>query len=328
MTRVLVTGANGFIGRRVVATLLADGFDVRALCRSRRGEGIQSQFAFDVEVLNGDIRDHAACRSAMNNVASVIHLAADVHDAGSSAAAVQDTNVRGTDVLLRAAQFSGVGRFVFASSAGVYGRCSDTAWVETDRPRPETGYASSKRMGEELCAAAGGLESVSARLPAVIGPGMRGSYRRLLDQITRGRVSILGKGTASRSLIAVDDAASFLCRFATHPTALPLVLNVSPVDPCAVGDIIRAAAGQFGRRLPPAAPVVVARVAAALLDARSARVRSGLGVSPPWVDLVNNMTSSAILDSSLLYATLGVLPTIDPLDALRDAIRTDYSMTT
>lgn len=125
--RILITGGAGFIGSHLADALLAAGYDVRALdnlCRQVHPEGRRPTYlAPEVELIEGDVRDGAAVRRALEGVEAVFHFAAAV-GVGQSMYEIEhytDVNNRGTAVLLEELARRPVGRLIVASSMSIYG---------------------------------------------------------------------------------------------------------------------------------------------------------------------------------------------------------------
>ncbi len=211
--RVLITGGAGFIGCHVASLLLSHGYQVRVLdCMHEQvhANAGQNPILRDVELLHGDIRDHAAVAMALRNVDAAIHLAAEVGVGQSmyEIARYVGTNEHGTAILLQALLAHPIERVVVASSMSVYGeglyRSSDgrpvddavrtsgggaagwnpvddngnplipIATPETKRPALASVYAINKFVQERLVltvAAAYGVQGVALRLFNVYGPG-------------------------------------------------------------------------------------------------------------------------------------------------------------
>src|SRR5437016_5928305 len=112
--KILVTGANGFLGRRIVHRLLEHGLAVRAFVRPGR-----SQYCRDAELFEGDVCDDAAVAAAVAGVDCVVHAAARVDTTGPWEA-FAETNIRGTRRVIRAANAAGARRIVHLSSLSVY----------------------------------------------------------------------------------------------------------------------------------------------------------------------------------------------------------------
>ena len=111
---ILVTGATGFVGQRVVKALISSNYSVRAFVHSRAAESV---FPRDgVEVIRGDLLDEESLRRANQGVEAVFHLAAVIREGGSQT--FYGVNYQGTKNLLKVAEAAGVERFVYASTIG------------------------------------------------------------------------------------------------------------------------------------------------------------------------------------------------------------------
>ncbi len=225
--RVAVTGGRGYVGRRLVALLHAQGFDVTVLHRPGRGGD---------EPLPGrhravDLLDPAGLRDALDGAHVVVHLAA--RSGGIQFQRVFDADVfldnqRATRGVLEASARAGVARVLVASSAVVYAEhdshpIPETAPCVTPFRDQVSGYAWSKLTDELLAtwyADAGAFAVTSARFTGLYGPG--GSFdparatvvhsliRRAVEAGPRGRLEVWGRGDAVRSFLHVDDAARAL----------------------------------------------------------------------------------------------------------------------
>ena len=160
MGKVLVTGAAGFVGRRVVALLAAaygqfDGIiaaDIRAVPESERLAGVTYRVL--------DVRDGRAVDAALaEGIEAVVHLAAIVSPGGPKARAMEyEVDVKGTENVLKACIAHGVRQLVVTSSGAAYGYHADNPvpLAETDalRGNPEFAYSDHKRLVEEMLARA------------------------------------------------------------------------------------------------------------------------------------------------------------------------------
>lgn len=150
--RVLVTGAGGRIGAAFCASEDAADLDVVATDLAA-GPGIAAL----------DVRDADACRTAVEGVDAVLHLAADPHPFADLLSSVLPVNVVGTYHVLAAAEAADVPRFVWASSIwAVAGYPDDHLVLETDAPRPGSHYGVGKAACEALCAAHATWSSTSS----------------------------------------------------------------------------------------------------------------------------------------------------------------------
>lgn len=207
MTRVLVTGAGGFLGRALTEDLVRSGHRVRALLRR---PALARDFP-DVETVVGDVRDPQCAGEAASGCDAIVHLAGLVHAADDKSVTEADyrsVNVDGTRHLLDAAVAGGVSRFLFASSVKVFGETTAGCVDEQAPPDPQTPYARSKWMAEQAVAASavpGRLATVSLRLPLVYGQTAKGNLYRMIDAIDRGRFPPLPRVRALRSLLSVKN---------------------------------------------------------------------------------------------------------------------------
>lgn len=217
---VLVTGGAGFIGSRVVKHLVEAGASVRVLdnLSTGRAENLRP-FGRCVDLIEGDIRNAAACRSACAGVQYVFHLAAYVSVTGSIIDPVSSdaVNIGGTLNVLNAAREMGVRRLVFSSSAAVYGNTEVVPTPECTVPEPMSPYGVEKLYGEHMCriySALHGLQTVSLRYFNVYGPGQDPDSEyaavipKFLQRLQRSCPPVIfGDGLQTRDFLHVDDVA-------------------------------------------------------------------------------------------------------------------------
>ena len=202
MSRVLVTGANGFAGAAICRHLLAQGWILRGSVRSATAkvpEGVET-------VVIGDLDDTTEWAAALDGVEAVVHCAARVHvlreTAADPLAAFRRVNVAGSRRLAQQALAAGVRRFVFLSSIG--------AATAENNPAGAKPYQVSKLEAEAALrevAAAGGMSLVVLRPPLIYGPDAPGNFRRLARLIAAGRPLPLGAIANKRSLLFVGNLA-------------------------------------------------------------------------------------------------------------------------
>lgn len=278
MPRLLVTGANGFVGRAVLARAARDGaWRVRAVVRdaTRASEATAGDLAHEVSVVQDGLSPTARWDEALHDVDAVIHLAARVHvmqDASADPLAeFRRVNVAGMERLALAAVEAGVRRFVYVSSIKVNGERTEPGrpFRADDVPRPGDPYGVSKAEAEAKLreiAARTGLEVVVVRPPLVYGPGVRANFRALLQLVARGLPLPLGAVRNRRSLVAVENLADLLLTCVTHPRAPGQTFLASDDDDLSTPELVRRIARAVGRtpRLVAVPPVVLRATAAAL----------------------------------------------------------------
>lgn len=194
--RVLVTGPGGFVGRTLIPLLEARGHPVVRAGRREVGE------------------IGSATRWPLEAVDAIVHLAAQVHDPRADPEAFDRVNRQATLHLARAAEAAGIGRFVFLSTAKVMGERSDRPLRESDPPKPEGPYATSK-----LAAEAALPHAIILRPPLVHGPGVKANFRALLRLCRSGLPLPFGGLKNRRSLIAVGNLADAILRCLEGPVA-------------------------------------------------------------------------------------------------------------
>jgi UDP-glucose 4-epimerase len=235
MKSFLVTGGCGFIGRRVVESLLSRNANfVRVvdnlsdgkpeiLAQMAEMETLQNRSgppATRLQLVVGDVRDENLAVSACEGVDAIVHLAANTGVPLSIADPRTDciSNVIGTFNYLEAARQTGVTRFVFASSAAAAGDCEPPVH-EKILPRPISPYGVSKLAGEAYCgayAAAYGITTVALRFGNVYGPGSahkQSVVAKFIRHAFAGEaIPIYGDGTQVRDFIYVDDLVDAIHR--------------------------------------------------------------------------------------------------------------------
>jgi len=233
--RILITGGAGFIGSHLAAAASRVG-SVRVLDDLSGGE-VTTLAGLDVEFQQGSITDPAAVAAALEGVDIVFHLAAFVSVPASVAdpAACARLNVQGMLTVLEAAERAGVQRFVFASSAAVYGDDPVVPKVETMPPQPRSPYALTKLDGEfycELWARRGQMSTACARFFNVFGPRQRpdsayaAAVPRFITRAVAGEpLVIYGDGGQTRDFIYVGDIVDGLLHLARR-TDLGGVFNL------------------------------------------------------------------------------------------------------
>jgi nucleoside-diphosphate-sugar epimerase len=216
VSRVLVTGGTGFIGRALCPILLRHGVRVSVATRSPRVA--ETIGGVDVRPIPG-VGPRVDWSVVLRDVDAIVHLAAKVPAAladGNQQHARDDerVNIGGTRKLAEDAAAAGVRRIVYVSTASVHGArtAPDQAFSEADPPAPADLYARSKCEAEQaLAEVAGGgdLELVVLRPPLVYGPKVKGDFLALLHRVGTARAIYVARPAAGhpnrRSLLSVEN---------------------------------------------------------------------------------------------------------------------------
>lgn len=219
MSRVLVTGASGQIGRPLVAALLAEGHTVLGLCRTEKGaEALRVLGAIPVVA---SLSEKEKVKEALSGVEEVYHLAGGVHGKGRETADV--LNRQGTADLIAALEGKSLKSLVYASSCAVYGD-RNGLWVTEDYPpSPHTLYGQSKVEAEKLLQATSFPLKI-ARIAAVYGP----EFRLLqVEAQQKGRAWLPGEGQNFLPLVHVEDCVGALLKIGASASGIYHVVGRS-----------------------------------------------------------------------------------------------------
>jgi len=249
--KILVTGANGFVGRALSAQLLLRGDAVHA---AHRSPGLPTPG--NKSFLVGSIGAATDWSAALQQVEVVVHLAGRVHvmneTHGNPVALYRETNTTGTLKLAKDAARAGVRRFIFVSSAKVNGEASvyGKPIRETDAPNPGDAYSLSKYEAEEglnRFSQECGMQVVIIRPPLVYGPGVKANFAALMRAVQRGLPLPLRAVNNLRSLVGLDNLVDFIITCTRHAAAANQTFLVSDDDDTSTPDLIRAMGLAVGR---------------------------------------------------------------------------------
>ncbi|WOD12600.1 NAD-dependent epimerase/dehydratase family protein [Pseudomonas sp. NyZ704] len=247
--RVLVTGANGFIGTALCKHLIARDFSVHGLVRAHVPDEV------GVVYHSGSLEDSELLSECLVDVDCIVHLAGRAHlirEKGGGVAAFRAVNCDATLNLARIAQEAGVSRFVFISSIGVNGAQTDTkAFDESSEPEPHADYAVSKfeaEQGLRSLLIGSGTELVIIRPPLVYGLNAPGNFARLLKLVASGLPLPFGGVTNSRSIISIENLVSFIALCIDHPAAAGQLFLVADGKDISTSEMVVALAHGMGKK--------------------------------------------------------------------------------
>ncbi|ANE56800.1 NAD-dependent 4,6-dehydratase LegB [Methylomonas sp. DH-1] len=250
MNKVLVTGADGFIGSHLTEMLAARGCEVRALAQynSFNSWGWLDDVACKngIDVVCGDVRDPALCRSLCQGIDTVFHLAALIAIPYSYAApdSYVDTNIRGTLNICQAARDAGVGRVIHTSTSEVYGTAQYVPIDEKHPLQPQSPYSASKIAADAMAMSffnAFNLPLTIARPFNTYGPrqSARAVIPTIISQIAAGKKQIqLGDVSPTRDFNYVEDTCRGFIALAKSDNTVGETVNIGSNFEISVGDTL------------------------------------------------------------------------------------------
>jgi nucleoside-diphosphate-sugar epimerase len=256
---VLVTGATGFIGRRLVRRLIeTHGANaivclVKAPAAPLEAEALESYRSQGLRLIEGDLIDQPVCAEPPPRVDAIFHLAANIDtDANEDELLVNHVGTR--NLLDWLAPVSGGARILYASSVAVHDRsAAPTAPIDERSPFvPRTSYGKTKLQGETILrerATVDGYSWTIVRLPTVYGPGQKagGLFDTMIELASAG--ALLGRldWPGRTSIIHVDDAAEVMVDLAGRLEAANETFCLASDESLTVGEIARVVGRVVGR---------------------------------------------------------------------------------
>lgn len=248
--KVLVTGADGFIGSHLAEQLVREGHDVRALVMYNSLDSwgwldsAPQEVVSQIDIFPGDIRDPALMKSAVSGCDAVLHLAALIAIPYSYVAPdlYVQTNIQGTLNLLNAARDAGVSRFVHTSTSEVYGTAR---YVPMDEGHPLQGqspYSASKIGADQMASAyftSFGMPVVIIRPFNTFGPrqSARAVIPTIISQLAAGKKEVqLGSLGPTRDFTYVSDTVAGFVAALTANAGIGDVINLGAGFEISIGD--------------------------------------------------------------------------------------------
>jgi len=245
---ILITGATGFIGRRLCERATQEG---RAVRRAVRCSGVLDG------VVVGNLDADTDWSTALKGIETVVHLAARVHimmdTVKDPLEEFRKVNTVGTLNLARQAAESGVKRFIYLSSIKVNGEATQlgSPFTPDDIFVPNDPYALSKYEAEQgllKLAENSQMEVVIIRPPLVYGPGVKANFLNMIKWLYRGVPLPFGLIHNKRSLVALDNLVDFIITCIDHPAAANEVFLVSDGEDLSTTELLTRASVSLGKK--------------------------------------------------------------------------------
>jgi nucleoside-diphosphate-sugar epimerase len=327
----IVTGAAGWLGRALLDHLLGDGRHarpgrVRALVTTDDDRAtLPTSDRLDVVI--GDVRRPAgvvALFGGLTGTVDVIHTAGVIHPRRTTD--FTEINVRGTDIVARAALANGVRRMVHVSSNSPFGTNAhrDDAFRNEEPYAPYYGYGRSKMQAElrVLDAVAAGLDAVIVRPPWFYGPFQPPRQTTFFRMVRTGRFPIIGDGRQRRSMVHIDNLVQGIVRAELTSTPPGRGWWIADAEPYEVNEIVATVGRALEAegftvtpnrtRLPALAGRVAERIDAVVQ-------RTGRYVQP--VHVLGEMDKTIACEIAVAREQLGYEPTVALEDGMRQSIR-------
>lgn len=253
MTKILITGATGFVGRALFENLKSKKkYLTHLTIRTNQKELFEGGKTFNI----GEIDSNTNWKDALDGVSCIVHCAARAHimekKQTDSLNVYRRINVDGTRNLAKQAALRGIKRFIFLSSVKVNGEetIASKSFKYDDIPQPEDSYGVSKWEAEQALLEISkktGLEIVIIRAPLIYGVEVKGNFLRLLDLIYKQIPLPLNSINNSRSFIGLDNLVDLIIHCIDHPNATGKTFLVSDDEDISTPDLIRKLSKIMGR---------------------------------------------------------------------------------
>jgi dihydroflavonol-4-reductase len=311
--KVLVTGADGFMGRHLTEALVSRGVEVRGMIRPkadpRPPKGVEPFYA--------DLRDADAVREAVRGVDVVYQIAALYRRAAVTDQEYWDINVEGVRNVVDAARMHGTKRLIHCSTIGVYGHVAEGRADENSAYAPGDVYQRTKLEGDLLVqrAIADGLPAVIFRPVAIYGPGDN-RLLKLFRGVASGRFPMIGSGRVGYHLVHVRDLIEGILLCGSEEKALGRTYILGGEELTSLRELVQRIAVALDQPLRtiriPFWPVYGAAAVCEM-------VCRPLGIEPPlYRRRVDFFRNNRAFDVSRARRELGFSPKVDLRSGLRE----------
>lgn len=322
--RALITGATGFVGKALALRLQALGVEVTGI--GRNPTGLAQIEAAGVRAIRADLRDAAAIQNACQGQAVVFHVGA-LSTPWGRAQDFYQSNVTGTQNVIRGCEQHAVGRLVYVSTPSIYFRFAPRLDVCEDAPlpsQPANEYARSKLLAEAEIdrAFARGLPTVTLRPRAIFGPGDTAILPRLIARLRSGKMPVIGDAQNITDLTYIDNIIDALVLCVSSPWAtLGKKYNITNGEPVKLWEMIAKLCAELGYPYPHH------RISYRVADSLAAALEILYGLLPGYPEppltryTVSVVAQSATLNIEAARRELGYQPRVSLAEGFARFIR-------
>jgi len=251
MKKILITGADGFIGSHLTEMLVAKGYNVKALSQynsfNNWGWLEIINYKNNIEIVSGDIRDPNFCKSITKDVDMIFHLAALIAIPFSYVApdSYVETNIKGTLNICQAAKENGVSRIIHTSTSEVYGTAKYVPIDEQHPLQPQSPYSATKIAADAMAMSfynSFDLPITIARPFNTYGPrqSARAIIPTIITQIATGKKEIkLGDISPTRDFNYVEDCCRAFIMLAESEKTIGETINIGSNSEISIGDTLK-----------------------------------------------------------------------------------------
>ncbi len=317
--KILVTGATGFVGRKLISRILKDGDEVVALVRSTSNiEGLPKE----IEIREADLLDTSTLELAVQDIDIVIHLAAYFDFYPSSVDLLYKVNIDGTKNLMSACVRTKVERFIYCSTTEVIGPVRFPPGNEDTELNPSFDYSKSKVIAEQAVREISKdtkLDHIIIRPTGIMGEGDLYTAFEAIEAVNNGTIPVLpGDGTKGIMYTHVDDVVDGFVKAITSKSALNTTIILCPDQGMTYNELFEYIAEYCGVKAPKRKiPTSLAKLGIGVLSPIKNRRKTTF----LWhMKTVQSMDENRLYDNSKAKRILGWAPKITMKEGLKRAI--------
>ena len=317
--KILVTGATGFVGRKLIPHILDEGHEVVALVRSTSNiEGLSK----DVEIREADLLDISSLEPIVQDVDVVIHLAAYFDFYPSSVDLLYKVNVEGTKNLMSACVGTKVERFIYCSTTEVIGAVRFPPGNEDTELNPSFDYSKSKVLAEQIVHEISKdtkLDYIILRPTGIMGEGDLYTAFEAIEAVNDGTIPVIpGDGEKGLMYTHIDDVVDGFIKAITSKSALNTTIILCPDQGITYNELFAYIAECCGVKPPKRkVPTSIAKLGIGLLSPIKNRGKTTF----LWhMKTVQSMDEDRLYDNSRAKRILGWEPKVSMKEGLKHAI--------